>query len=105
MELDKACAVEIIYLIGNLVNCFISCFEELKEFLLVVGFFVTGIGIVQIPFEGCLVHFNISLILNCIHKCFVKYTKQLSSQNCSIEKSDADFSECNTGPCFPKGES
>ena len=35
----------------------------------------------------------------------MKYTKYLSSHNFPIDKSDADFSEGDTCPYFPEGES
>ena len=45
-------------LLGSIIS--ISYLKELLECLLVVCVFVTGISIVHIPFEDCLVPFNIS---------------------------------------------
>ena len=84
----------------------IACCKELLEFLIVVCAFVSGIGTIHIPSEGCLVSFKINFLSLIICTIFlVKYTKQSSSHNYLMSKSDADVSEGKTCPCFPIEES
>ena len=85
---------------------FIACCKELLEFSVVVCTFVSGIGTIHIPSEGCLVPFKINFLsLIMCTNFLVKYTKQSSSYSYPTSKSDADVSEGKTCSCFPAGKS